>query len=155
MPTAGGGRIGRAMSKWTSQALLPASVEEVWALVGDPNRHAEWFPLVMEVHGLPTVETDATYRQVSRLPGRPRETTFLIEELDDLRQIGMRCTDTGTYVRFILTPARGDTFAEVDIGMEPTSFMVKAFDATAGRRYCKRWSQDALDGLREAVSRAP
>jgi Polyketide cyclase / dehydrase and lipid transport len=139
------------MGNWKSQALIAAPVQEVWDLVGDPRRHAEWFPLVMEVSGLPAVESDATYRQVSRLPGRPRETTFLIEDLDDLREIGVRCTDTGTYVRFLLTPAQGETFAEVDIGFEPTSFMVRAFDATVGKRYCKRWTEDALDGLRGAV----
>ena len=141
------------MGSWKRQALIPAPVQDVWELVGDPNRHAEWFPLVMEVSGLPAVETDATYRQVSRLPGRARETTFLIEELDDLRGIAMRCTDTGTHVRFLLTPAQGETFAEVDIGFEPMSFMVRAFDATVGKRYCKRWTEDALDGLCEAVTR--
>jgi uncharacterized protein YndB with AHSA1/START domain len=143
------------VSSWKSQGLISAPVQDVWDLVGDPNRHAEWFPLVLEVSGLPRVETDATFRQVSATPGKNRETTFLIEELDDMREIGLRCTDTGTYVRFLLTPARDDTFAEVDIGMEPASFMARTFDSTVGRRYCKRWAQDALDGLRDAVNPSP
>src|SRR3954452_21344655 len=109
----------RRVSSWKSQGLISAPVHDVWDLVGDPNRHAEWFPLVLEVSGLPRVETDATYRQVSKTPGKARQTTFIIEDLDDMREIGLRCTDTGTYVRFVLTPAREDTFAEVDIGMEP------------------------------------
>jgi uncharacterized protein YndB with AHSA1/START domain len=135
--------------------LLEAPVQEVWELVGDPNRHPEWFPMVVEVSGLGEVEENARYRQVSRTVGKPSETTFVIEDLDDLREIKMRCTDTGTYVRFLLTPARDDTFAEIDIGLEPTGLMVRAFDATVGKRYCKRWTEDALDGLQAAVSRSP
>ena len=143
------------MANWTRQALIEAPVHDVWDLVGDPNRHPEWFPLVLAVSGLPRVEADATYVQVSRTPGRPRETSFLIEELDDLREIGVRCTDTGTYTRFLLTSAREDTFAEIEIGFEPTGLMMRAFDAAVGKRYCKRWTEDALAGLRAAVERAP
>jgi len=101
------------------------------------------------------MSADATYVQVTRTPGKPRETKFLIEELDDLREIGVRCTDTGTYTRFVLTPAREDTFAEVEIGFEPTGLMTRAFDAAVGKRYCKRWTEDALDGLCAAVNRSP
>jgi uncharacterized protein YndB with AHSA1/START domain len=141
------------MASWKRQTLLPAPVESVWDLVGDPNRHPEWFPMVVDVSGLGAVEENATYRQVSRTVGKPAETTFLIEDLDDLREIKMRCTQTGTYVRFLLTPAQGDTFAEIDIGLEPSGFMVRAFDAALGKRYCKRWTEDAIDGLRAAVDK--
>jgi Polyketide cyclase / dehydrase and lipid transport len=143
------------MANWKSQGLLEAPVEDVWRLVGDPNRHPEWFPMVMSVAGLPDVEVDATYVQVTNGAGKPRETTFLVEQLDDLREIGVRCTDFGTYVHIALTPAREDTFAEIDIGLEPTGLMVRAFDVTVGKRYCKRWTEDALDGLRAALSRSP
>jgi hypothetical protein len=143
------------MANWKRQVLLEAPVQEVWDLVGDPNRHPEWFPMLVEVSGLGQVEENARYRQVTRTIGKPSETTFLIEDLDDLREIKMRCTDTGTYVRFLLTPAREDTFAEIDIGLEPTGLIVRAFDVAVGKRYCKRWTEGALDGLRAAVSRSP
>jgi Polyketide cyclase / dehydrase and lipid transport len=141
------------MANWKEQALIQAPVQRVWDLVGDPNRHPEWFPMVMAVSGLPEVAVDAAYVQVSKGVGKARETRFLVEELDDMREIGVRCTDTGTYVHILLTPARDDTFAEIDIGFEPTSLMVRAVDATVGKRYCKRWTEDALDGLRAAVNR--
>ena len=47
------------------------------------------------------------------------ETTMAIEQLDDLREIHMRCTDTGTYARWLLTEAQGNTFVDVEFGMDP------------------------------------
>ena len=94
-------------ASYRRQAVIDAPVEEVWDLVGDPKRHPEWFPMVMEVSGLPSVETDATFRQVTRTVGGKIETTMAVEELDDLRQISLRCTDTGTYTRWWLDGGAG------------------------------------------------
>jgi uncharacterized protein YndB with AHSA1/START domain len=35
------------MSGWRRQAVIDAPIEVVWELVGDPNRHPEWFPRVI------------------------------------------------------------------------------------------------------------
>lgn len=53
-----------------------------------------------------------------------------VERLEDLRAIHMRCTSTGTYARWLLTEARGDTFVEVEFGMDPIGIGYRAFDAT-------------------------
>jgi hypothetical protein len=37
------------------------------------------------------------------------------------------------------------------MGFEPATFAVRVFDATMGRRFCRRWTQDALDGLARAT----
>ena len=142
-------------ASYRRQAVIDAPLEEVWELVGDPKRHPEWFPMVMEVSGLPSVETDATFRQVTRTVGGKIETTMAVEELDDLRQISLRCTDTGTYTRWWLTEGQGSTFVDMEIGLEPASMFTRLFDVTVGGRYCRRWTEDALDGLREAAATKP
>lgn len=138
-------------SSYRRQAMIEAPIEVLWELVGNPNRHPEWFPMVIEVTGLPAIENNATFRQVTRTVGGTVETTMAIEEIDDLRQISLRCTDTGTYTRWWLKEAQGSTFVDMELGLEPAGMMVRLFDATLGGRYCRRWTEDALDGLREAV----
>jgi hypothetical protein len=139
------------VSGWRCQAVIDAPVEVVWDLVGDPNRHPEWFPRVLAVSDLERVEQDARFRQVTRsLVGR-METTLAIEEVEELRAINMRCLDTGTYVRFLLTQAQERTFADIEIGMEPARLSDRVFDLTIGKRYFRRWTDDALDGLASAV----
>ena len=123
----------------------------VWELVGDPNRHPEWFPRVVEVSGLTRIEQDARYRQVTRQLGRSMDTEFAIERLEDLRNISLRCLDTGTYARWLLTEARDATFADIEMGFEPTTLPVRLFDATMGRRFFRRWTEEALEGLARAV----
>jgi len=108
--------------------------------------------MVLEVSGLGAIEVDATYRQVTRGVGGKMETTFAIEEIEEMRRIAMRCTDTGTYTRWWLTEARGATFADIEMGFEPNSLLVRVVDATVGKRYCRRWTEQALDGLNEAIA---
>jgi carbon monoxide dehydrogenase subunit G len=140
------------MSGWRRQAVINAPIEVVWELVGDPNRHPEWFPRIIQVSELAQVETDARFRQVTRSMGSDRETTLTIMELDQLRSIGLRCLDTGMYVRFRLTEAQDGTFADIEFGMEPTTVRTRVFDATMGKRYFRRWTDDAVDRLQAAAS---
>ena len=140
-------------SSYRRQAMIEAPVEVVWELIGDPNRHPEWFPIVMQVSGLPVIEHDATFRQVTRsFGGQLQTTTMAIEDIEDLRQISLRCRDTGTFTRWWLQEAQGATFVEMEFGLDPTGMMVRLFDATLGGRYCRRWTEDALDGLKQAVT---
>jgi uncharacterized protein YndB with AHSA1/START domain len=139
------------VSVWKRQALIDAPVETVWELVGDPNRHPEWFPRVVAVSDLDSVEQDARFRQVTRTPVGKRETTLTIEDLERLRSISMRCLDTGTHVRFVLTEAQGGTFADVEIGIDPIGVPEKLFNAAMGKRYCRRWTDEALDALGQAA----
>jgi uncharacterized protein YndB with AHSA1/START domain len=135
------------------QAQIDAPVDVVWELVGDPNRHPEWFPRVVAVSDLEDVEQDARFRQVTQTPVGTRETTLTIEDLQRLRSISMRCLDTGTQVRFLLTEAQGGTFADIEIGLSPTRMSERVFDLAMGKRYCRRWTDDALDALADAAAR--
>jgi uncharacterized protein YndB with AHSA1/START domain len=140
-------------SSWHQQALIESPIEAVWQLVGDPRRHPEWWPKVVEVKGLERIEHHADFRQVTRQIGGEVETTMRIEQLEEMREISLRCLDTGTFARWKLTEAQGSTFTDVEFGIEPTSAKLKVFDSTIGKRYFRRWTNQALDGLREATDR--
>jgi hypothetical protein len=138
------------MSVCRSQALINASPERIWELVGDPRRHPEWWPRVIEVNGN-RIEEGASYAQVTKAPARVLATTMRIEQLDDLREIHMRCLDTGTYARWLLTEARGDTFVDVELGMEPVGLSNRVFDRVFGKLYFSRWIEQSLEGLESAA----
>jgi len=105
---------------------------------------------VVEVDGLGEVVEEAEFVQTPRSIGGEIETTMRIEELEDMRQIHLRCMDTGTFANWRLTEAQGSTFAELELGMIPASTSMRAFDLVRGRRYFRRWSEAAIDGLRRA-----
>jgi hypothetical protein len=140
------------MSTIRHQALINGDLERVWRLVGDPSRHPEWWPRVMEVKGDSFCEGD-TYRQVTSMAIGNHETTLVVERLYNLREIRTRCLDTGTYADWRFTEARDDTFVDVEMGMLPQSLRYRITDAVAGRRYFKRWLQESIDALRAAVER--
>jgi uncharacterized protein YndB with AHSA1/START domain len=139
------------MSTVRRQALIAAPPSRIWDLLGDPRRHAEWWPRVVEVRGERFDEGD-NYAQVTRAPGGPHETTMLVERLEDMRAIHMRCEHTGTFARWLLTEARGDTFIDVEFGMDPAGMGYRAFDATLGRLYFRRWLNQSLAALEEAAA---
>ena len=132
------------------RAQLDAPLEAVWGLVGTPNRYPEWWPRVIEVQGERFDEGDQ-YVQVTKDPTGPATTHFLIERKEDLREIRMSCELTGTYAHWLLTPAQGGTFVELEMGMEPKRIGDRLFDATVGRRYFRTWSQRSLQALERAA----
>ena len=79
------------------------------------------------------------------------ETTLQIERLEDMREIDMRCTNTGTYTRWLLTEAQGNTFVDVEFGMDPIGVRYRIFDATIGKLYFRRWLEQSLTALEEAA----
>jgi uncharacterized protein YndB with AHSA1/START domain len=139
---------------WHEQALIDAPVEAVWNLVGDPRRYPEWVGReVVEVTGLPTVQQGASYEQVTRGPfGSKERTTFVIEELDDLHEIRLQCSKSGWYSRWTLTEAEGCTFADVEVGMEPSKAAHKAVDTLAGKRWYRRVARSSFDGVKQALA---
>ena len=139
------------MSAHRQHAQLDAPLEVVWGLVGTPSRHPEWWPRVIEVRGERFEEGDE-YAQVTKDPiGRSETTNFLLERRDNLREIRMRCQLTGMYAAWLLTPAQGGTFVEVEIGIEPRRMGDRIFDRAMGRIYFRRWTSESLDGLRRAA----
>ena len=140
------------MPSWRQQALIDAPVQEVWSYVGDPARFPEWAHNVINVTGLAEVEEGAEFRQTTRTPvGKTEETTFRIEELDDLHEIKLRCTKSGYYSRWVLTDAQSSTFADVEIGIDPTALQYRVFFGALGKRYLRRIAEQTIDGLRSAL----
>ena len=141
------------MSLVRHQTLISAPVDAVWQLVGDPESYPEWARDVIEVTGLPTVEEGATFERSDRTPIGKSTTIFVVDRLEDLREIKLRCLTSGYYSHWTLTEAQGDCFTEVEFGMEPTTLPFKALDATLGKRLWRRTMLESIDGLHEAVAK--
>jgi hypothetical protein len=119
------------VSTHRQQALVDAPLEVVWGLVGSPSRYPEWWPRVIEVRGERFEEGDE-YAQVTKNPIGRSESNFLLKRRDNLREIRMSCQLTGMYANWLLTPARA---------------------ARLSSSYFRRWTNQSLDGLREAARR--
>jgi hypothetical protein len=142
------------MSTYRQQAHLDRPVEEVWSFVGVPNRYPEWWPRVVEVEGERFEEGDQFVQVIEDPTGGMKSSSFLIERARDLREIRMSCALTGTYAHWLLTPAQGGTFVELEMGMEPRRLGDRLFDRTMGKRYFRSWSQQSLDALRKVTGDA-
>lgn len=132
------------------QVLLDAPAEALWALLGDPRRHPEWWPEVIEIQGQDFGE-GCSYCQVSREEQGATEQTFLVEKLEDCREIAIRCEENGLYMRWLLTEARGGTFVDAEFGIEPQG-AVQAFDPEQSKHELRRWLQESLDGLKRTAT---
>ena len=126
--------------------MLDAPITTVWALIGDVNRHPEWWPRVEQVQ-CDLLEEGCTYRQVTKRPGGEIETSISVERLDDCSELRVRCLDTGTYACFMLSPAQGGTFVDAEMGVEPHG-LEKLF----ARPFVRRWLDQSIEGLRAAAS---
>jgi uncharacterized protein YndB with AHSA1/START domain len=138
------------MSSHLRQAHLAAPLEEVWSLIASPSRFPEWWPRVVEVAGDRFEEGDS-YVQVTRTPAGKLKSHFLIERREDLREIRMSCQRTGTYADWLITPAQGGTFIELEMGMHPRRLDQRLMDAAIGKRYFQTWSQKSLEALEAAL----
>jgi hypothetical protein len=139
------------MSEVHQQALFDAPLSTVWELVGDPRRYPEWLPRVFEIQGK-RFDEGAEFVQVSRQPLLGREEAhFLIDRMDELREIRMHCTISGMFVHWQLTDAQGGTFVNAAFGMDPLRGRDRLIDFTIGRRFFRRWLVDAVQSLDRAV----
>jgi uncharacterized protein YndB with AHSA1/START domain len=138
------------MSAHRQQAHLEAPVEAVWDLVATPTRHPEWWPRVVEVRGERFDQGDE-YAQVTETPFGRKQSNFLFERRENLRQIRLSCQQTGMYADWLLTPAQGGTFVELEMGMIPKRASDRLVDRAIGRSFFRRWATGSLDGLRDAV----
>jgi polyketide cyclase/dehydrase/lipid transport protein len=138
------------MSAHRQQAHIDSPLEVVWGLVGAPNRYPEWWPRVIEVRGERFEEGDE-WAQVTKNPTNEVETNFLLERREDLREIRMSCQLTGAYAHWLLTPAQGGTFVELEMGMQPKRLGDRLADLAIGRRYFRRWGEQSLEALGEAA----
>ena len=138
------------MSEHRQRAHLDAPLEAVWGLVATPSRYPEWWPRVIEVQGERFEEGDE-YAQVTKDPIGRTESNFLLERRENLREIRMSCQLTGMYADWVLTPAQGGTFVELEMGIEARRVSDRIFDRAAGRAYFRRWARQSLDSLRDAA----
>jgi uncharacterized protein YndB with AHSA1/START domain len=140
------------MSEVHEQTLVDAPVAAVWELVGNPARYPEWLPRVFQIQGA-RFDEGAEFVQVSHQPliGRD-EAHFMIDSVDELREIRMHCTISGMFVHWQLTEARGGTFLNAAFGMDPLRRRDRVIDFAVGRRFFRRWLSEAVEALKSAAS---
>ena len=132
------------------QRLIDAPVEVVWGLLGDPNRHPEWWPRVVEVE-CEGLEAGCTYREVVQTPLGRDDMLVRVDALEDCKELLIRCVNTGTFVQMLLTEAQDGTFVDARFGMEPAKLQSRVFDLVAGKRYFRAWLRDSLAAMQEAA----
>jgi hypothetical protein len=138
------------MSCYRQQAQIDVPPIVVWELVANVERHAEWWPRVIDAH-CDGLEEGCSYRQVFKSPMGVIETDVSVERLEGCRELLLRCLDTGTYTRWLLTEAQGGTFIDAEFGLDPKTIRMRIFDVMAARRYFRHWLEQSLDGLRRAA----
>jgi uncharacterized protein YndB with AHSA1/START domain len=144
------------MSSWRQQALVEAPVEDVWALLTDWNHYPEWNSDVVRVTGPPTaLAPGSTFEMKTRGPlGLKATTPYKVEELDDMRELKVQCQVSGFYAHYLLTDARGNTFTEVELGVEPKKgLQARATGALHTKGYLRRAVDQTIDNLRQAAGR--
>jgi uncharacterized protein YndB with AHSA1/START domain len=136
-----------------AQTLVDAPLGEVWAIVSDPQSHPDWWPEVIDVrhHGGRLHEGD-TYVRMARIAVVGKmEAAWVVERLIDLKEAHFRCTRTGSYARFALTPAGDATFVDAETGMLPKNIRYRLLSTVVGSPYYRRWLRQALDALPKVV----
>ncbi|MBD0281471.1 MAG: SRPBCC family protein [Thermoleophilaceae bacterium] len=134
----------------TQQTFIDAPLHEVWDLIGDPNRHPEWWPEVLDVE-CADLRQGCRYRGVVKGFLGAEEHDLLLTRLEDCREVSIYCGGTGVTTRFVLTEAQGGTFVEGYFGVEPESVGMKVFSAVAGRRFLRGWLERSLENLKSAA----
>ena len=136
--------------------VIEAPIEDVWAIVSDPKTHPDWWPELRAVRRDAAAATaeGGEYTRVTRRLGflDMVDTVWVVEPMEHLREVNFRCTATGTYTRFALTPAQDDTFVEIEGGVDPISLKGRVAKVMAPV-FFKGWLRDLLDALPEAVAR--
>jgi uncharacterized protein YndB with AHSA1/START domain len=134
------------------QALIASPVEDVWAVVSDPRTHPEWWPDVVDVQlDEPLIEGGEYTRTSKPVPFLDAmESVWVAERLEDLKEARFRCTLSGSWARFTLTPAQGETYVELESGIDPTTLRWRLMNAMSGR-FLKDWIVKVLDALPKEV----
>ena len=136
----------------TQQTFVRAPIERVWELVGDPNRHAEWWPEMLEVE-CADLKEGCRYRGVVKGPFGAARHDLVVDRLEDFREVSIYCDGTGVTTRFVLAEAQGGTFVEGCFTIEPNTIGMKVIGAVAGRRVMHSWLQSSLENLKSGAER--
>jgi hypothetical protein len=135
--------------------LIEASLQDVWDVVSSPQTHPGWWPELVTVDAPPgEVHEGDTYTRVERRFGflDQVDSLWVVDRMDHLKEAHFRCTVSGTYARFGLTPAQEDTFVEAEVGQLPPNLRWRMAAPMFGLMY-GRWLRDLLEGLPEVVER--
>jgi polyketide cyclase/dehydrase/lipid transport protein len=139
------------------QAFIDAPLDVVWELAADPDRQTEWWPDTISFEVV-----DGQFEQgchIRNVQSRPwpmsdLETTLEVDTMIPGKELYIRCMDTGTYSRAVLTEGQGGTFMEMEAGNDPKNLKVRMQIAMAGERLFRRWVEHALEGLKRAAEGA-
>jgi uncharacterized protein YndB with AHSA1/START domain len=136
-------------------AVIDAPVEDVWSIVSDPHTHADWWPEIKHVRFEGDTDSGGEYTRVARRFGFLDlvDNVWVSEPVEHLKEVNFRCTQTGTYTRFALTPAQRETFVEVEAGVEPLGPMGR-FVKIMSPLFFQRWLGDLLDALPDVVAQS-
>jgi Polyketide cyclase / dehydrase and lipid transport len=134
------------------QALIDAPVGDVWEVVSDPRTHPDWWPEVVRIEASEHVgEGDEYVHTAKMVPFIDAvDAIWVVERMEELKEAQFRCTMTGSYARFQLTPAQDETYVEMEVGMDPTSFRWRLAEPIFGFQ-SKRWAMAVLDALPDAI----
>jgi polyketide cyclase/dehydrase/lipid transport protein len=138
----------------TQQAFIDARAETVWELVGDPNRHPDWWPRMLEVE-CADLHEGCRYRGVVKGFLGAEEHDLVIERLDTCQEVCISCQGTGVTTRFVLTEAQGGTFVEGRFSIEPDSIGARVVSAVSGRRLMRTWLERSLENLKRVAEQIP
>jgi Polyketide cyclase / dehydrase and lipid transport len=141
----------RVVSTYRAQVHIDAPLNEVWALVGNPATYPEWWPPAVEIRG-ERFELGDPFMQVMEVAGRRLEYSRIIDRREELKELRWHCPTTGGFQHWLLTDAQGGTFVDMEMGMDPPALRYGLFDKTMGRWVIKRWSEQAVDGLRTTLA---
>jgi hypothetical protein len=136
------------------QAFIDAPLGVVWGLASDPDRQTEWWPDTITFECIDgDFEQGCHVRNVQKRPWPMSnlETLLEVDQMVEGKELLIRCMDTGTYTRSVLTEGQGGTFVEMEAGNDPKTFAVRAQVAMAGQRLFRRWVQHALEKLKDAA----
>ena len=136
------------------QAFIDAPLDVVWDLTADPERQTEWWPDTITFECV-----DGDFEQgchIRNIQSRPwpmsdLETTLEVDRMIEGKELTIRCMDTGTYSRAVLTEGQGGTFLEMEAGNDPANLAVRLQLAMAGQRLFRRWVEHALEGIKRAA----
>ena len=98
------------------------------------------------------LDEGCTYRQLTQTPFGKEEMKLLIENRDELRNLRIRCLNTGTFVRFDITDAQGGTFVDGEMGMDPQSLRTGCSTRSPGGATSPAGCGSTLEALREAAA---
>src|SRR3954451_5838480 len=134
--------------------LIEAPIEDVWKVVSDPGTQPDWWPEVTDVRVDGPVDEGDEYTRVAKRFGflDQVDNVWVVERMEHLKEAHFRCTVSGAYARFALTPAQEETFVEAEVGMLPPNLRWKmsqpVFRVTFGP-----WLRQLVDALPRSVER--